>query len=71
MTRIMVGPLTEIMSPRNALGQSKANPNGILQFALSDRCYPLSKTQGKHRLSSQKVEVVTEATKFYDILKRR
>lgn len=39
VTRKMLGPLTEIMSTRNALGQSRASPNGILQYALSERCY--------------------------------
>ena len=39
VTRIMVGLLIEMMSSRNALGQSRASPNGILQYVLSKRCY--------------------------------
>lgn len=48
VTRIMVGTLTEMMSPRNALGQSKASPNGTLQSALTDATLKLSKIHGKH-----------------------
>lgn len=39
VTRITVGLLIEMMSTRNALGQNRASPNGILQYVLSKRCY--------------------------------
>ena len=35
---------------RNALGQSRASPNGILQYALTYATLKLNKIHGKHRI---------------------